>query len=124
MKTAEIIKLKKDLLVIEMPEESYYEITGRLLALNNSDGSIKIFKGYFYLLGRPDEITEEDAKEIVGELYCDNHWCEYGKIHQDYGVYVNCEACEDIHVKELLSAIETVVGKDWNFNRTLIFVKN
>ena len=110
MKTAEIKDLlKKELLIVELPEGSYPEATSRLLAINNPDGSIKIFKGSFYLLGSFDEITEEDAKEIVGELYCDNQWCEDGKIHQDYGVYVNCEVCEDIHVKDLLSAIETVV---------------
>ena len=110
MKTYEIKNLMNtEVLIIELPEGSYLEITSRLLAINHSDGSIKIFKGFYTLLGKPDDIRGEDAKEIVGELYCDNHWCEDGKIHQDYGVYVNCEVCEDIHVKELLSAIETVV---------------
>lgn len=107
MKTKIITGLKKEVLVIELPEytKSWKFIDGHFW-IDDKKTFIKGFSPFHKLLGKADEIREDDAKGIVGELYCDNHWCEDGKIHQDYGVYVNCEVCEDIHVKELLSAIE------------------
>ena len=67
--------LNKEVLVIEMPEGSYPEITSRLLAINHSDGSIKIFKGSYTLLGKPDEIREEDAEKLVrGGSYTTTFW--------------------------------------------------
>ena len=66
MKTAEIKDiLKNDLLIVELPENGYYEeyrdgievrdfLTDEVLTLAN-----------YTLLGSPDEIKEEDAEELV-----------------------------------------------------------
>ena len=70
MKTAEIKDiLKKDLLIVELPENGYYEeyrdgievrdfLTDEVLTLAN-----------YTLLGSPDEIKEEDAKELVEKTF-------------------------------------------------------
>lgn len=65
MKTKIISELKKELLVLELPEGARVEITPRLLAINKSDGSIQLFKGNYTLLGKVNEIKEEDVEDLV-----------------------------------------------------------
>ena len=65
MKTAIISTLKNELLLVELPENGYYEeyrdgievrdfLTDEVLTLAN-----------YTLLGSPDEISEEDVKDLV-----------------------------------------------------------
>ena len=73
MKTKTIKSLQKEVLVIEdSPAIDFYEINPRMLAFNMLDGSIKIFKGNFTFLGRPDEITEDDVKDLVVHSFGSN----------------------------------------------------
>jgi len=66
MKTKTIKLLKKEVLVIEYsPAIDFYEINPRMLAFNMINGSIKIFKGNFTFLGRLNEITEDDVRDLV-----------------------------------------------------------
>ena len=66
MKTKTITSLKKEVLVIEdSPAIDFYKINPRMLAFNMLDGSIKIFKGNFTILGKPEEITEDDVRDLV-----------------------------------------------------------
>ena len=68
MKTKTIKSLKKELLVIEDSAAiDFYEINPRMLAFNMLDGSIKIFKGNFTFLGKPDEIKEDDLEGLFKE---------------------------------------------------------
>ena len=68
MKTKVITGLKKEVLVIELPENGYYEeyrdgievrdfLTDEVLTLAN-----------YTLLGSPDEIKEEDVKDLVEKI--------------------------------------------------------
>lgn len=73
MKTKIISKLKKDLLIIEMPEGynldyTYYSEdneTEIAFYLNEDCVQLKTFKGSYTLLGKPDKIKEEDVKNLV-----------------------------------------------------------
>lgn len=150
MKTAEIKDiLKKDLLIVELPEGSYPEATSRLLAINNPDGSIKIFKGSFCLLGSFDEIKEEYLLDLV-ETFNNGAFRDYKELF--FAPDMETDKIYLTASESFNSAIETVVlwenpyaepdkfidGFDnpcyewWNEaesrtfdrNRTLIFIKN
>jgi len=109
MKTAEIKDiLKKDLLIVELPENGYYEeyrdgievrdfLTDEVLTLAN-----------YTLLGSPDEIKEEDVKDLVGEGF---NISANKKVFNDYNDDCNCfkTALESFH-----SALESVIY--WNVN--------
>lgn len=66
MKTATIDLLKKDLLIVELPRKSDLEIFPNSIEIYNQfTGQEETIKGSYTLLGSPDEIKEEDAKELV-----------------------------------------------------------
>lgn len=69
MKTAEIKDLlKKDLLIVELPEETYYEVFKHGIYFKDHLNADRGFiEGSYTLLGSPDEIKEEDARELVEE---------------------------------------------------------
>ena len=78
MKTKTIKSLKKEVLVIEdSPAIDFYEINPRMLAFNMLDGSIKIFKGNFTILGKPDEIKEDDVIDLVEQSLHTNLFAHY-----------------------------------------------
>lgn len=122
MKTATIKDLlKKEVLIIEWQDD--YEIVGRIIfGKSNQKGVLEnLFNldGYT-ILGKPDEIKEEDAKELVQYL-----------TRRDLTItpknYSKCKdgRFEDITFTEsLLSAIEIEITESFDFKRTLIFVKN
>ena len=113
MKTKIITELKKEILVVEDSDElDFYEITPRILAFNMKDGSIKIFKGNYTLLGKVDEIKEEDVLELVEGVGIG--WFE------DYQDKKN--GMFKTALESFLSAIEKEIY--WVNPVSLIFVKN
>ena len=92
--------LKKELLIIELPENGYYEeyrdgievrdfLTDEVLTLAN-----------YTLLGKPDEIKEEDAEELV-EIFDLSYYVNYN--HPTRGAYT-LTALESFH-----SALESEI---------------
>ena len=69
MKTAEIKDLmKKELLIIELPKETYFEIFKHgILFKDHLEAEREFIEGSYTLLGSPDEIKEEDVEELVEE---------------------------------------------------------
>ena len=66
MKTKIISTLKKELLVIEIPEETYYEVFKHGIYFKDHLNADRGFiEGSYALLGSPDEIKEENAEELV-----------------------------------------------------------
>ena len=66
MKTKVISALKKELLIIELPEEWTFNIYKDQIGFcNEINKPIEQIKGSYTLLGKPDEIKEDDAKELV-----------------------------------------------------------
>ena len=66
MKTKVITSLKKELLIVELPRKSDVEIFPNSIEIYNQfTGQEETIKGSYTLLGSPDEIKEEDAKELV-----------------------------------------------------------
>ena len=67
MKTTEIKDLlKKDLLIVELPENNWLSVFPRLIWIcDRETNEYHYIKGSYTLLGSPDEIKEEDAKELV-----------------------------------------------------------
>ena len=66
MKTKIITSLKKELLVIELPRVCDYELTKEGIFVKEHGSHLSDFiEGSYTLLGSPDEIKEEDARELV-----------------------------------------------------------
>ena len=149
MKTAEIKDLlKKDLLIVELPENGYYEeyrdgievrdfLTDEVLTLAN-----------YTILGSPDEIKEEDVLDLVEIVGKDDLLGVFYKNYKNpHYMMQPTSAIESLH-----SALETVIfwvnpyaepdkfvggfknpcyewwheaeSRTFDRNRTLIFVKN
>jgi len=69
MKKRLIKTLKNEILVIETPEETYFEVFKHgILFKDHLESEREFIEGYYTLLGSPDEIKEEDAKELVQYL--------------------------------------------------------
>lgn len=66
MKTHKNLRLKKELLIIELPEDNWITVFPKLIWINDREtGKFHHIKGSYTLLGSPDEIKEDDAKELV-----------------------------------------------------------
>ena len=149
MKTKIITTLKKELLLVELPENGYYEeyrdgievrdfLTDEVLTLTN-----------YTLLGKPDEIKEEDVSEFVEQsiftsLYGHyvsgidvNTYC-YKNALESFNSALESEIYWDVNPKQFGMYAMTPTGikdtgyDDWkeaqektfDKKRTLIFVKN
>ena len=137
--------LKKDLLILELPEGYHYHVNKKGICIQGLDKSDwTVFKGSYTLLGKADEIREEEAKELVEQSIHTGLFAHYVK-----DIPVNTY-CYKTATESLLSAIESVIFWDVNpidikgqtfssehtnrweeaqsrtfdRNRTLIFVKN
>ena len=88
MKTITIKTLKKELLVIEIPEETYYEVFKHgILFKDHLESERKFIEGSYTLLGSPDEIKEEDVRYLVGEGF---NISANKKVFNDYNDDCNC----------------------------------
>ena len=69
MKTYEIKDLlKKELIIVELPKETYFEIFKHgILFKDHLEAEREFIEGSYTLLGSPDEIKEEDARGLVEE---------------------------------------------------------
>ena len=154
MKTLEIKDLlKKDLLVVELPEKynldyTYYredDETEIAFYLGDDCVQLKLFKGSYTLLGKVDEIREEDARELVEapEPYWEDNKNQkvIGNAEWSYAksllsileseiywsnpikIIPRGEAPEHERVKNQ-NEFEEAEHKTFDRNRTLIFVKN
>ena len=66
MKTKIISTLKHELLIIEHPEETYFEVFKHgILFKDHLSAEREFIEGSYTLLGKPEEIMEEDARELV-----------------------------------------------------------
>ena len=66
MKAATIDLMKKELLIVEIPEETYYEVFKHGIFVKwHLESEREFIEGSYTLLGSPDEIKEEDAEELV-----------------------------------------------------------
>ena len=66
MKTKIITSLKKELLIIELPEETYFEVFKHgILFKDHLEAEREFIEGSYTLLGSHDEIKEEDVKDLV-----------------------------------------------------------
>ena len=70
MKTAEIKDiLKKDLLIVELPENGYYEVFKHgILFKDHLEAEREFIEGSYAILGSPDEIKDEDLDGIVSDF--------------------------------------------------------
>ena len=69
MKTKLITSLKKELLIIELPEETYFEVFKHgILFKDHLEAEREFIEGSYALLGSPDEIKDEDVKDLVEKI--------------------------------------------------------
>ena len=69
MKTKLITKLKKELLIIETHEETLISKTATgFMIRNNATNEDFFIEGSYTLLGSPDEIKDEDVKDLVEKI--------------------------------------------------------
>ena len=116
MKTKIISTLKKELLIIELPEGTdmkdpiqILKNKGNHLVYSKHNGHIisrnKLPDGEWTLLGKLDEIREEDAEELV-EPFDFSYYVDYN--HPSRGAYTITAT------ESLLSALESEIY--WNVN--------
>ena len=155
MKTATTDLLKKELLLVELPEDTQFDVLVNnpfwkdgIKFLTGKDEKFHFIKGSYTLLGKPDEIREEDVEDLVEQSIHTGLFAHYVK-----DIPVNTY-CYKTAKESLLSALESEVywenplnnkldkskpliiqtehlnkwkeaqEKTFDRNRTLIFVKN
>ena len=85
MKTATIDLMKKELLIVEIPEETYYEVFKHgILFKDHLESEREFIEGSYTLLGSPDEIKEEDVKDLV-EKITTRQYKNYGYVPHYFG---------------------------------------
>ena len=96
MKTKLISTLKKDLLIIELPENGYYEVFKHgIYFKDHLNAEREFIEGSYTLLGSPDEIKEEDVKDLV-EKITTRQYKNYGYVPH-YFEYLLSTALESFH---------------------------
>ena len=104
MKKRLIKTLKNEILVIETPEETYFEVFKHgILFKDHLESEREFVEGSYALLGSPDEIKEEDVRDLVGEGF---NISANKKVFNDYNNDCNCfkTAIESFH-----SALESEI---------------
>lgn len=103
MKTKLISTLKKDLLIIELPKwYKSFNYQTPLLEVRGDEPNLAEFLslGRYELLGKPDEIKEEDAEDLV-ETFDLSYYVDYN--HPTRGEYTLTAT------ESLLSALESEI---------------
>lgn len=96
--------LKKEILIIELPRLCDYHASERKLWIKDTqNGEELTVKGSWDVLGKPHEISEDDARELVHQSIHTGLFAHYVK-----GIPVNTY-CYKTATESLLSAIETVI---------------
>lgn len=109
MKTHTIKTPTAELLIAELPRKADVEIFPNSIEIYNQfTGQEETIKGSYTLLGSPDEIREEDARELVKQSIHTHLFAHYVK-----GIPVNTY-CYKTATKSLLSLLETEIY--WNVN--------
>ena len=122
MKTLEL-KLKKDVLIVEIPRLADYEFINKeckYLKVGNEEIKLNastLDKFEFFCKG--SDLTEEIASELV-ELTIMH--LTYGDNKHKYRSYVNYNLGFDNALESVISAVESK-DKDIDINKCLIFVK-
>ena len=119
MKTKIISTLKKELLIIELPRKSDVEIFPNSIEIYNQfTGQEETIKGSFTLLGKPDEIKEEDVSEFVKQSIFTSL---YG--HYVSGIDVNTY-CYKTALDSFNSALESEIYWENPISKQLGFIGN
>lgn len=109
MKTVSLT-LKRKVLVIELPRLCDYNLYADVLYIfDNENNKNHRLKGSYTLLGSPDDISNNDVKDLFDDRICGNQWCENGKIPQDYGEFWDCEFCESEYLKAFFFRLESEI---------------
>ena len=118
MKTA-TLTLKRNVLVIEAPEGTYFEVFEHgIYFKDHLNAERKFIEGSYTLLGKPDEIKEEDVAKFVHQSIHTNLFAHYVK-----GIPVNTY-CYKTALESFNSALEKEITEPFDFKRTLIFIEN
>ena len=122
MKTLEL-KLKKDVLIVEIPRLADYEFINReckYLKIGNEEIKLNASTlDKFEVICKGSDLTEEIASELV-ELTIMH--LTYGDNKHKYRSYVNYNLGFDNALESVISAVESK-DKDIDINKCLIFVK-
>lgn len=115
MKTHHSKLLKKELLIVEIPEDTQFDILVKkplwkdgIKFLTGKEEEFYFIVGSYTLLGSPDEIREEYARPLVKQSIHTGLFAHYVK-----DIPVNTY-CYKTAKESLLSAIETVIHWDVN----------
>lgn len=97
--------LKKEVLIIELPKVCDYDLyADKIYIYDHDEKTSKSIKGSYTLLGKPDEIREEDAIKLVDISF------DTPRMYKDYKNNLPGFSATE----SLLSAIETKVFWDVN----------
>ena len=112
MKTKTIKSLKKEVLVIELPINGYWEVLSTETRFKCFDTGEKLILKNYTLLGKPDEIKEDDLEGLFKE-YKDGYF-SFNKSLIKYNT----------KIRAFNSAIAKELNGLFDFKITLIFIKN
>lgn len=122
MKTKLISKLKKEILLVELPRVCDYKLTDEMIFIIDIEkSSSKRIKGSYTLLGKSDEIKAEDAMELVESTI--DKWGDDKFRFLDY----RYDGCYDLFTaaESLLSGLESEIYWDVNpISKKLGFIGN
>ena len=87
MKTKIISTLKKELLIIELPENGYYEEYRDGIEVRDFLTDEVLTLADYTLLGKPDEIKEEDVKDLIERVFI--NYKDYSGKNRAFGSPIN-----------------------------------
>ena len=139
MKTKTIKLLKKELLVIELPINGYWEVLSTETRFKCFDTGEKLILKNYTLLGKPDEIKEDDLEGLFKE-YKDGYFSfnksliKYNTKIRAFNKLIESEIYWDVNPLGHSAEYYSYIGEERHWyeselrtfdkKRTLIFVKN
>ena len=119
MKTKTIKSLKKEVLVIELPINGYWEVLSTETRFKCFDTGEKLILKNYTLLGKPEEITEDDVRDLVEKSIHTNLFAHYVS-----GIKPPNTFCYKTALESFNSAIEKNLFWENNVSKQLAFIGN
>ena len=138
--------LKKDLLIVELPENGYYEVFKHGIYFKDHLNADRGFiEGSYTLLGSPDEIKDEDAEKLFYNPIDNTNLTHYANLRNLFSLLESEIYWENSYGKEPIENLQsstfggekTIIHRNpmnilWNEaesrtfdrNRSIILVKN
>ena len=130
MKTATTDLLKKQLLIIEISKQTILTKTSTGYMLRDNSNNEDFFIDGYTLLGKPNELKEEDAEKLFYNPIDSTNLTHYANLRNLFSLleseiyWENPWGVNGAHLDSYKDLWHEAQQKTFDKNRTLIFVKN